>query len=131
MIAWVTAKLQDEPKQGVHSANRGVAPPRMPTHVNKDVKKEAIMGIIRGGKIRPEAARTNLVDLVEPRSMRCQRRTGRSGLPLVEFWDLTASCSSTPRDLEATHGTKNQRAIMPERRIGATITAHVKCARRL
>ena len=26
MIAWVTAKLQDEAKQGVHSADLGVAP---------------------------------------------------------------------------------------------------------
>ena len=37
----------------------------------------AIMGVIHGGEISPAATRTNLVDPVEPQSMRCRRRTGR------------------------------------------------------
>ena len=32
MIAWVTAKLQNETKQGVHSADYGVA---LASHANK------------------------------------------------------------------------------------------------
>ena len=70
------------------------------------------------------------MDLVEPQSMRCRRRTGRSGLPLVEFWYSTTSCTSTPWDLDGTHATEGLRAITPERRIGATTTAHVSYASR-
>ena len=75
------------------------------------------MGVIREGVITPATARTNLV---EPQSLRCQKRTCRSGLPLVEFSDLATSCNSTPRVPDLMHATKNVRAIMPERRIGAT-----------
>ena len=46
-------------------------PPRKPTNVNDDVKMEAIMGVIHEGKMSPAAAKTNLVVLVEPLSMKC------------------------------------------------------------
>ena len=79
MISWVTTKSQDEDIQDVHSADRGVPPPRTPTNGNNNVKMEAIMGVIRGGGERPPAAAsTNLLGLVDPQSLRCRRTTGRS-----------------------------------------------------
>ena len=46
-------------------------------------------------------------------------------ITLVGFLDSTTPCSGTPMDLDATCATEKLRAIMPDRRIAANVTAHV------
>ena len=74
-------------------------PPRVPTNASSDDKEDKIT--VRKG-VNPQA-RTHPV---EPWSMSCPKRTGRSGLPPVEFPDSTILCSSTPRDLVVTPAKK-------------------------
>ena len=68
MIAWITAKLQDDAKQGVHSAYRGVAHAQNANKC-KQGRQDAGHdgGHPRGGEIPSAAGRTNLVGLVDPR----------------------------------------------------------------
>ena len=99
MIAWVTSKLQNEVKQGVLTTNRGVAPARVPTNASSDDKEDNMT--FRKG-VNPQARTCP----VEPWSKGCPRRTGKSGLPPVEFPDSTSLCTSTPEDLVVTPAKK-------------------------